>query len=76
MNIKYKIGDRVQYNHAFIRNMDCLDNEFDQLWGIVREIKRVGTKDYLKVEWDNSYNGATQMVNPSNMCKIGKDTTI
>ena len=71
---KFKIGDRVQFNHNFLK-YTMSDKDIADMKGTVNDIVHmVYSKKWLvRVLW----NGEGEMAGclESNLCKIGLDTT-
>ena len=52
MNQKFEIGDRVKYNHRFLKSIGG-DYETSKMMGTVKEIKgKFGKGILLKIIWD------------------------
>ena len=54
MNQKFEIGDRVKYNHRFLKSIGG-DYEASKMMGTVKEIKgKFGNGILLKIKWDGN----------------------
>ena len=69
---KFNPGDNVQYNHAFLRNTGNYFEVADMKGKITGE-KIYSGKTFVYVLWDGEDQPG--LVNPSNLCHIGRDST-
>ena len=71
---KFKIGDRVQYNHRFLKSI-MANKYIADMKGTVNDIVyMVSSKKWLvRVLWDGEGEAAGCL--ESNLCKIGLDVT-
>ena len=71
---KFKIGDRVQYNHNFLKST-MADKDIADMKGYVKDIVYITSpKKYLiRILWDGEGEAAGCL--ESNLCKIGLDVT-
>ena len=71
---KFKIGDRVQYNHKFLKST-MADKDIADMKGFVKDIKHLFSSNtyIIQILWD----GEKELKNSleSKLCKIGLDTT-
>jgi hypothetical protein len=70
--IKYNVGDKVQYNHNFLRNTGG-DIDIANMKGKVTGLKPVAGKTFVYVLWSDE--DQPKLVNPSNLCHVGRDST-
>ena len=70
--IKYNVGDKVQYNHAFLRNTGS-DINIANMKGSITGSKNLAGKTFVYVLWNDEKQ--PKLVNPSNLCHIGRDST-
>ena len=69
---KFNPGDNVQYNHAFLRNTEQ-DYDVAGMKGNITGSKSLAGKTFVYVLWDGE--DQPKLVNPSNLCHIGRDST-
>ena len=49
---KFAVGDRVKYNHAFLKNTGS-DYEISKMTGTIIEVKgNFGNSSLVKIKWD------------------------
>jgi hypothetical protein len=69
---KFNPGDKIQYNHAFLRNTGS-DYDIANMKGNITGSKILGGKTFVYVLWNDE--DQPKLVNPSNLCHIGRDST-
>jgi len=69
---KFNPGDKVQYNHAFLRNTGS-DLDIASMKGSITRSKTLAGKTFVYVLWD--WEDQPKLVNPNNLCHIGRDST-
>jgi len=70
----YNVNDKIQYNHAFLKNTGCILTEFCDFIGVITEVKTINSKVYYRVIWNSEAD--SHLVYSGNLCRIGKDTTV
>ena len=72
---RFKIGDRVQYNHAFLKSIQA-DKEIADLKGTVKDVvyRNISKVYFIRVLWDGENDLRTS--GEKTLCKIGLDITV
>lgn len=70
---QYNLGDKIQYNHAFLKNTGCILTEFCDFIGVITEIKIVNKKVFYRVIWNNE--NESHLLFSGNVCRVGRDST-
>ena len=72
---EFKIGDRVQYNHNFLKSITA-DYDTGIMKGTVQQVTNIGRANnvLVKILWDGDTEIHSALV--SNLCRIGLDMTM
>lgn len=71
MKMNFKIGEQVRYCHSFLKSINA-DRDIADLTGIIQSIKQVGSKQLIKVLWND---GELQNALASNLAHMNYDIT-
>ncbi len=64
-----QIGDNVAYSANFLRSIACYTGDMPSARGIVTDIKPLGERSLLTVNWDNE--DIPSKVISANLAKVG-----
>ncbi len=66
---KLQIGDKVAYSATFLQSISCYTGDIPFARGIVTEIKPVGERQLITVDWGNE--DIPSKVISGNLAKVG-----